>query len=100
MRLLIVEDEPVMMKALWDWFVFDGVEVLEAANAETALELLDQADAVLCDGWFPYQNRFQKSWALIYGAARKKEKRFVLMSGDVDLIERARARGVAAALST
>ena len=96
MKILIVEDEPRIMKALWEWFTLGGVEVLEAATAEKALELIDQADAILCDGWFPYQQRFQKSWALIFGVARKKNKRFVLMSGDAGLIERARANDVPA----
>ena len=96
MKILIVEDDAVMQKALWDWFTFDGVEVPDARDAETALAFIDVADAVLCDGWFPSDGKLQKSWPLVYGAAMKLGKPFVLMSCDPELVEQARATGVEA----
>jgi len=60
MKILIVEDDPQVAEVLAELFriqppIQSGarVRILEATNLDDAVVLLDQADAVLCDGTFP-----------------------------------------------
>jgi CheY-like chemotaxis protein len=61
-------------------------------------------DCILCDGSFPLApkgyltqyNQPREHWHEVAGLAKKYGIRFVLLSGDPDLVERARAKGHAA----
>ena len=60
-RILIVEDEPAMLRGLSDTFTSKGCEVLAAADGETGLNLaLDrQPDLILLDIMLPNVNGYE-----------------------------------------
>lgn len=71
-----------------------GAEILEAGDLCRALELVKQADVILCDGHFPKGNIVtsfevqQNPWLSVW-AYKRDDARFALLSGD----EKAFARG-------
>ena len=60
-RILIVEDEPSLLRALADTFTSMGCEVLTASDGETGLRLAlsSQADLVLLDIMLPKVNGYE-----------------------------------------
>jgi len=60
-RILIVEDEPALLRGLSDTFTAKGCEVLTAADGETGLRLAlsSQADLVLLDIMLPKVNGYE-----------------------------------------
>jgi DNA-binding response OmpR family regulator len=60
-RILIIEDEPVLLRGLNDTFVKQGWEVLTAQDGETGLEfaLSKNADLILLDIMLPRVNGYE-----------------------------------------
>ena len=97
MTLLIVEDDYKLWWAMSQGLLDLGIQgISRAESAEKALTFLDRADAVLCDGRFWWEGKIQQAWPLGCAAAEIKKKRFVLMSGDYQIVEEARERGIPA----
>ena len=89
-------------------------EICVADNLDDALGLINQSedpstdglmpqpiDAVLCDGAFPTHARrcddpegtMSGNWAPIFGACERSGIRFVLLSGQTELVEKMRVKG-------
>ncbi len=114
MIILIVEDEAPVLKVLQDQIraVTRGrkdIVVVSKASLADALEWLleNKPDAVLSNGFFPRGTvtertlrnlRETQHWALIWPLAATEGRRFVLLSGDSNLVVQARAIGVPAFL--
>ena len=60
-RILIVEDEPAMLRGLKDTFTAKGCEVLTAADGESGLKLAlsAQPDLILLDIMLPKVNGYE-----------------------------------------
>jgi DNA-binding response OmpR family regulator len=52
-RVLVIEDDDRMRRLLVDRLAAEGVEAYEASTLTSALSLVRNADAVLCDDVFP-----------------------------------------------
>jgi DNA-binding response OmpR family regulator len=65
-RILIVEDEPALLRGLKDIFASKGYEVLTAADGETGLDLAmsRQPDLILLDIMLPKMNGYEICRAL------------------------------------
>jgi|GEM_PF-2631504 len=76
--LLLVDDDLDFLAALRHVLKeTQGLRLLTASTAESASQLLPQADAVLADYMFPYAAEFE-------GIVRKSGKPLARMSGKVD----------------
>ena len=76
--LLLVDDDLDFLSALRNVLKdTQGVRLLTASTAESASQLLPQADAVLADCVFPYATEFES-------IVRKSGKPLARMSGKVD----------------
>jgi CheY-like chemotaxis protein len=60
-QVLLVDDEPALLKSLAPFLQGAGFQVLAAANAEEALQLLqaNQVDSIVCDLRMPGLNGFE-----------------------------------------
>jgi len=76
-RILIVDDEPLVLDVLTEVLTSAGCEVSQAARGQTALDLLDQqpCDIVLCDIRMPQMDGF----ALLREIQRTHQATDVLM---------------------
>ena len=103
MNLLIVEDNKSLANCLRElaldraWAIIK-LAVLEAENLEDALQLLPEADAVLCDGIFPDVPGGLPvcNWQLVSDLAYARAIPFVLFSGDDTMVAVAESHGVLA----
>jgi response regulator of citrate/malate metabolism len=105
MRLLIVDDEMSLAGLTADEFrwVDQSAQHIEsislAGDLETAIRLLPQHDAVLCDGQFPASPgaRCQgDEWRAVQSEALTREIVFILYSGGATIVEGARSGGIPA----
>lgn len=104
MNILIVEDYESLATILREFVIRRAtqlnlaVTVLEATTLVTALNLLPQADGVLCDGTFPYMTGAQPvcNWESVSELARDWSIPFVLFSADDMAVKLAKARGILA----
>ncbi len=82
-RILIVDDDDAIRRALRRLFERGGHSVLEAASAQTALELVvapDPPDAIVCDLMMPGMSGVEFYEAL-GGAAPALRQRLVFLTG-------------------
>lgn len=102
MTILIVEDEPSnrhLLRTILTGGAGEDAEILEAGDLTSALDVVKQADVILCDGHFPggglqmtaevSANPWLSVWA--YG----RHKRFLLLTGDEPTAEYARRLHIA-----
>jgi len=103
-RLLIVEDDARLRTIVREFARIRArglpfrVETREAGDLETALALLPQVHAVLCDGSFPETPRDLPgcNWQKLSNACDAHAIPFVLLSGDDVMVGVASQRGVMA----
>jgi hypothetical protein len=102
MRLLIVDDELSLAGLTADEFrwIDQSAQHIEsislAGDLETAIRLLPEHDAVLCDGQFPASPgaRCQSDeWQAVQQEAQARGVVFVLYSGGATTVEGARSGG-------
>ena len=111
MKLLIVEDDRILADMVGQYFRLHGVEgILLATNLEDAIERLNCADGVLCDGSFPTSRPpspesrtpspnfggVRSNWPHIAGLAQKRGIPFALFTGSEAAVAHARECGLAA----
>lgn len=113
MKILIIEDDEAMRTILREFVRIRAkglpfeVTVLEAGDLETALTLLPEAEAVLCDGTFPDSPPPQSlvprpqplphcNWQPVSNAAYAREIPFVLFTGDEVMVALASQHGTIA----
>lgn len=125
MKILIIEDDPSLREMLAitiatrlePKFRLAGMEdfsritryfvgthtLLLAANLAEGLRMIPEADGALCDGRFPAaagpistQSGAPENWRRIADATAIRRIPFVLLSGDEDLLTRAKLQGFAA----
>jgi DNA-binding NarL/FixJ family response regulator len=89
MRILLIEDDEQIRRSLMDRLVAEEVEtVYEANNFGAALDLIPEADGVVCDDAFPFvagEPPFEFAWMGMYDAARAQRKPFVLITADTGM---------------
>jgi DNA-binding response OmpR family regulator len=90
MRVLIVDDSPVILKALTAWLHHAGHETAEASNVAEAVPLIPYVDAVICDG-------LGGAWKTVRHEVGK-DAPFVLFAGDTELWSDALALDIPAVL--
>ncbi len=94
-ELLIIEDDPQLLKVLREAVELNGDQVQVAANGEQGLALLKggyQPSAILCDIALPHMNGLELLRQVRLNAAWMSV-RFVAMSGSDDLRGEALAYG-------
>lgn len=98
MKVLFIEDDAMNRRVVRDMLNVAGVEMVEAADAETGLALIageDAFDAVLVDLRMPGMDGFE-AMKLIRARTDGKEKLpLIVVTADTapDLVERCRAVG-------
>lgn len=98
MKVLFIEDDAMNRRVVRDMLNVAGVEMVEAADAETGLALIageDAFDAVLVDLRMPGMDGFE-AMKLIRARTDGKEKLpLIVVTADTapDLVERCRAAG-------
>jgi CheY-like chemotaxis protein len=83
-RLLIAEDNPMLLRTLTRGMTSQGFEVTAASNAQSAIVQLTvmEFDAVICDG-------LHTAWRRVAEVAAIEGVAFMLYSGDADRVARA-----------
>ena len=81
-KILIVEDEPAMPKALVDEFSQEGCVVMKAEDGKVALELLskDKPDVILLDLIMPKMNGIEVLDTVRAGSAWGKKVPIVILT--------------------
>ncbi len=105
MRLLIVDDNKPLAE-LTSWllrWIDQRAQYIEtislAGDLESAMRLLPEHDAVLCDGQFPFSSQTCSTgdeWRAVHRAARLGGMAFILYSGCPRILEAARFSDVPA----
>jgi CheY-like chemotaxis protein len=90
MKILVIEDDEQMRQTLVDHLMAQNVEtVYQASTTAGALELIRDADAIVCDDTFPVFDGvppFHLAWWAVRDAAEALRKPFVLLTGDLDTL--------------
>jgi DNA-binding NarL/FixJ family response regulator len=88
MRILLIEDDDQMRRALVDRLASENVEtVYNASDFDSALDSIHDVDGVLCDDAFPFvegEPPFEWAWLGMRDAAQALGKPFVLIAGNPD----------------
>ncbi len=105
MRLLVVDDNRQLAELTGELLRHADRRGREigtisfAGDLESALRLLPNHDAVLCDGQFPVSPNFwyrRDQWMGVYAEAVPQGTLFVLYSGDAETVEHAQKIGIPA----
>jgi DNA-binding NarL/FixJ family response regulator len=98
MRILLIEDDEQTRRSLVNRLVTEDVEtVYEATNFGAALDLMREADGIVCDDAFPFvsgEPPFEFAWMGMRDAARAQRKPFVLITADTGMWLEASHQGV------
>jgi CheY-like chemotaxis protein len=83
MRILLIEDDEQMRRSLVDRLLQDAEAVYEACDFGSAVDLIPDADGIVCDDAFPFvagEPPFEFAWRGLHDAARAQRKPFVLLT--------------------
>jgi DNA-binding NarL/FixJ family response regulator len=85
-RILLIEDDEQMRQALMNRLMAENVDTIyQARDFGGALELIPEADGIVCDDAFPFvsgEPPFPFAWMGMHDAARAQKKPFVLITAD------------------